>query len=393
METSLPKDLIHKIWKMKASGATNREVACELGISSATVCKYANLSVDTVFSKPKEKIEKPKLLRFSDLEPRCPKITKTAVILTACMSNAPVNLPFLRCLESVARDLDADLVVGGVFYANNNVPQHARVDDGTGVTFDSTVLPYLLLKTELNLFEGKLKVVGDVNITATSSNPLAVFTEYSEINVAFHSKLRLKDVPSFDYPATLTTTGAVSIPSYTKTTAGYRSEKEHSYCAALIYEGADGELRLWQLEYNEETQSVFTPEHEYCADGGIHGTDIAAISLADIHAWESSAHHNKLETFISELLGPISDTNIVVGDVASWCKYSHHRNKLPVQEQFPSPREEFQIAAKLLYNLSCYGKVVVIDSNHHDHSQVYLENLKTPNELVRQSSKDRSNSF
>lgn len=300
-------------------------------------------------------------------------------IVTTAVNNSPLNKPFWASLKHAAAHRQAKLYVVGAKYRN---PTRGRREVGTDDTYPAELAPYL---TRKRVALGKrVTLFADVPVQPTARNPAAGFEVLCAGTSAIlgHPKRQLQVVPtSSRSPRLIWTTGAVTMPKYSKSRAGAHG-REHHVCGALIVEvRANHEYFIRNITANRD--GSFTDlDVVYTPDGHHPAHPAQSVVAGDIHVGQEDA---PADMALRALLAAVRPKWLVVHDVLDFDARSHHRQ---------SPTERYArrfdtVDAELKANAAYYRawaplaeNMAVVASNHHEHFDRWLKEFDPTKDVV-----------
>lgn len=209
-------------------------------------------------------------------------LSKKRYILTSAQNNTFVHQGFLKSLENMARDIDAQIIVGTFSYNTNGFQ---GLQKGDGDWFDPAIEDYIL--DEPVKICDDILWCGELNILPTAVNPLSGLQSYSGQYSAIipHAKVQLESVPNHIDRGVriLYTTGAVTKQNYVQKKAGQKAAFHHVFGAVLVEVDDDGDSFSRQLIADSETGHFYDLNKKYTPDSIEHVDKIEAINWGDIH--------------------------------------------------------------------------------------------------------------
>lgn len=290
-------------------------------------------------------------------------------VVTAAQNNTPIHQPFFAALLNYCEVNNANLLVIPYRYKNPTSvfsdKEHEKWDAALNdymVTGNVKVCPELVL-------------VGGVKIQPTAVQPLSGFEGYTGNSSAIfgHPKIQMKTVPtpSKELPKFLVTTGAVTVPNYTDSKAGFKGEFHHSL-AALIVEVTEEEFHIRHI-HGQADGSFYDLDTYYTETDFVGGQRIAALVTGDTHAMfldkdvEAATYSN--EDSIVKVLRPEIRVFHDLNDF--YARNHHHRGDDLInfaKHLFGNDdvEAELQIAADLVDRYNDPDSLNVIVKSNHD---------------------------
>lgn len=207
--------------------------------------------------------------------------TVTRFIITAAQNATPVVGEWWSVLQSMAREMKAEILVIPLRYKNPTSLWSASQRNEE--FWAPELVPYLW--NQRMALNANLTLIGDIKIPPTKSSPLSGFDALSTTQSAIfgHPKLQMLTVPT---PASkmakiLTTTGVVTKENYTDSGLGKTAAFHHSLSAILVE--LDGKyFYMRQLHYDKKTKSSTDLATQYSATGKKR-VRAAALVMGDMH--------------------------------------------------------------------------------------------------------------
>jgi hypothetical protein len=176
----------------------------------------------------------------------------------------------------------------------------------------------------------------------------------------------------------LWTTGACTLPSYSKSKAGARA-KEHHVIGALVVEVCS-KGRLFIRNVTSTSRGAFTDlDTVYTPEGVSKAPRALSVVLGDVHVDKSDPHATLAARSLVALLRP---KNLVLHDVYDGNTRSHHktskRERFPLRNRYV--RDEVQRCGGAIVDMSKWSDNMatwIVDCNHHDHLSRWLEEHDT----------------
>jgi ribosomal protein S27AE len=163
-----------------------------------------------------------------------------AYFFTAAQNATPVHAAFWKNLLVYCEAFGATPVVSGYRYRNPTSVWSDRQSDDEW--WAPEVVPYLY-QTRAAVNQN-LQFLGDIFTQATAVRPLTGFESVAGESSCIlpHAKIQVRTVPTpaHKYPKIMMTTGACTVPNYTKTKAGALGEFHHSIAGVVVRVSKDG---------------------------------------------------------------------------------------------------------------------------------------------------------
>jgi hypothetical protein len=307
---------------------------------------------------------------------------KAVHVFTAAVNATKAHKASLAALEHYCKHNDAQLHVITMRYKNLS---HAKGEDDAW--YDPLLVPYLYNRRE-EVFPG-LTVVGDIKILPTAARPLSGLDSLTGSNCGIfaHTKVSMESIATkgHDLPKLLYTTGAITVPDFSDSTAGKKGEFHHSLGAVVVER--DGDLFHMRNISMQGNGSFYDLDKYYTAQGVEKAKPILALVAGDLHA-ERHDPANLEATFMAKdsIAARLKPSRIVLHDALDFGSAGHHNNFF---EQFKRHHQgrgcvksELDITYALMDRIAAKCKeVIVVDSNHNNHFMQWLESDKHANDL------------
>jgi len=293
-------------------------------------------------------------------------------IITSAQNATPVHVNFLRCLENYAKINDAKIMV--IPFRYRNPTSIWTPEDKAHDWWDHRLKDYII-ESQIRLNK-RLRVMGHISIQPTAVHPLSGFDSLTgeDSGIIGHSSIELKTIPTpaQSLPKILTTTGAVTIPNYTDSKAGYRGEFNHSLAAVVVELDGDS-FFIRHIHGNKETGEFYDKDCLYTVNECKRNIRASALVTGDIHA---EYHDPKVEeatyTSPNSIMNVLKPKHWVIHDLEDFYRRSHHHrgNDLLNFAKHHLGRntveEGLQISADFVDKHSREGMLNVIVRSNHD---------------------------
>ncbi|MFY8164602.1 MAG: hypothetical protein ACOVKC_10240 [Brevundimonas sp.] len=201
-------------------------------------------------------------------------------LLTAAQDDTPVHEAFWKSLQTFARHVRAEIMVGGFTYGKALFTDH---ETRAGV-FAEAVRPYL--RHENVSLSPDLVFCAKMNTLPTAVRPLSGLETYTQgrWGVFPHAKVQLVSVPALNgaHPALLMTTGACTRANYIEKKAGLKAEFHHVIGATLVEIDPAG--RVFCRQINASDDGSFQDLTTFVSGSKVSsGRRVEAITWGDIH--------------------------------------------------------------------------------------------------------------
>lgn len=314
----------------------------------------------------------------------------TTYIVTCAQNATPVFQPFWDALLRYSKAINAELIVIPIRYHNptSTWSDRDRQDDW----WDEQVVPYLLPRRKR--LNRNLVVLGDISTQPTASRPLSGFETLTGGRSAIigHTKIELATVPTPQsrVPKILTSTGACTIPNYTRSKAGKKGEFHHTYGAVIV----EVDPPLFHLRHLVGCQdgSFIDLDREITSTAIRKAPRPEALITGDTHAVQADEGviHATYEADDS-ICAVLHPKRIVFHDVLDMRNRNHHERDNPFS-RFRSWRrgaEHESVEAELRATFALVDRVlpedaagIIVRSNHDEALERWLKDASVEFDFV-----------
>jgi len=310
-------------------------------------------------------------------------------ILAGATNNTPIHAQFWRGLEALADRWGAEILIRRLAYNLNAYRRLGAETELTAAGDSAGAEVYYAEQVRPHICEDRVELApglhwcGDIPITATAADPLSglqtISGAASGIFAATSVALEAIATPKH-LPAKMNfTTGAVTMRNYSRTKTGEKARWHHAYAALLVEVDSDGDWFARQLiagEGGRFNDLGLTIDGETITPGD----NLAAITLGDIHAVKCAAPVRDAIIGPGGLVDQLRPRELHTHDLHDHESRNHHTRGKPF-ERFRLYRngrdtvlDELKHSASFLALAARdWLAVVVVDSNHHDHLERYLQ--------------------
>lgn len=308
------------------------------------------------------------------------KLSKKTFVISSVQSNTEVNSAFLNSLKVYCDKNDAALMLIPVRYGASmeGVDTHSYPPEITDYLFENNIS-----------IHPKLRVLGLLKITATSSNPLSGLNPLSKGDslIIGHSQLQLNTMPVQldDHPVIITTTGSISKLNYSLTKQGYKAEFNHSMSAVVVELDGDS-FHIRHLNF--DGVGFYDLETYYDSNGTyLRRNPVTAVVTGDEHAIFMSDEVRKATYGEDGIVTKFKPTYIVRHDVLDCYSVSHHHKNdtITKYKKFVNKQnniaDEIQKTVEMIVQTTPTGSTnILVPSNHTDHLTKWLNECDIKNE-------------
>ena len=299
-------------------------------------------------------------------------------IVTSAVNNCKADPGFLSALELWREERQGVIVANPIRYHNPTTRKEDETDRADQ-WWDSNLHPYLL---EEEIRPHRLLSFMVMKAQATAANPLPARLDgrtKARSAIFGHPQLSMRTVatPQNDLPKILYSSGAVTIPSYSDTTAGDMGHFHHSL-AAVIVEVRGKKFHLREIIWDGE--KFIDLDHAYYADRIEMAPQPAALVMGDIHVGETSEEVMEATFGPDGIVNVLDPRRLVLHDLANGTSVSPHEvnsrltRAAQARRGLTSLQLELDEVAGWLQDLPEFEKGVhVIPSNHDEFLDRWLE--------------------
>lgn len=268
---------------------------------------------------------------FKEAQQKEHDTTKKRFLISWAQAETPVHKKFLSNMEVYAKEIDAEILIIAGRYKNPNSLEASEAiknkEKDKKNSWDKLVLPYLDANRH-NLHK-HLQVLSDVKIQPTASTPLSGMNSITgaESCIIGHPRVQLQSLPVVEsYPHKIVlTTGACTLPNYTDTKVGKKSEFHHQIAFVIVeLDGDDFHVRQVVADkkgnFYDLVYCVKNGEVSKCGEG------VPALIFGDLHLYEEDKVAVDTSFKMAELLKP---ERIFLHDLANGHSVSHHEQRDP----------------------------------------------------------------
>jgi hypothetical protein len=290
-------------------------------------------------------------------------------IITWAQNNTRPHAAFFAALQHYPAEL---LVVRG--YYRNPTSETEAVKQAKEVAWHPSLAPYLV-DAETPLSE-KVRLYANIRVSPTASKPLSGFEVLlgKASGVIGHPRRSLRCVASDSRsPRLIATTGAVTVPHYSKSGAGAKARKHHTVGALVVEIRADGIYFVRQVTWDAKTQGFTDLGSTYTPGGVGPAKPAAALVVGDVH-W--GAHCDAAVRATRAQIAELAPESVVLHDFFD-CRVRNHHDKKDARPRHAHAPQTVQseveaaVAGLWLFAASATkanprAGVVVVRSNHDE---------------------------
>ena len=299
-------------------------------------------------------------------------------ILTGWEIRIGINEPFLECLDTLAKELNAEQLLVPIWHKDVDfVPQ--RLKDqfeiiNEGIEFNDNLIfhyspTHALVTSALagwaGAFPGKSVILGGLIKELTtepshiSCKQLMTTGSVGYLDAGYEQYDGIKP----DYDSTIHTDfyrrwNNVAGRNQGKTTA---IAQKFIVPSALIVDIIDDNIFLTRYVSMHESGVIYDLDKKITKDKVVKNTP-SALVLGDYHVWTMDENTHKVNKEMIEFFKPKETILNDTFDGASVCY--HEQNDSILQSKAPSIEEEATLTKKVIKELTNLGKMVYLHSNH-----------------------------
>ena len=306
---------------------------------------------------------------------------KKRFLVSWAQSDTIVHKGFLKNIEAYAQEINAEILICAGRYKNPTSLSSSKAlkdkEKDVKNSWDSSVLTYLDANRH-NLHK-HLQLLSDVKIQPTASMPLSGMNSITGLEscIIGHPRVQLQSLPVMEsYPhKLLLTTGACTLPNYTDTAIGKKSEFHHQFGFVIVeLDGEDFHVRQIVADKKGDFFDLV-----FCAKNGVIskcGDGVPALIFGDLHLNEEDKVAVTTSFKMVELLNP---KNIFLHDLGNGHSVSHHEQKDPFiilereEDGSWSLQKELDNIVDWLNSYPQYN-FISVQSNHNEFIDRWLRN-------------------
>jgi len=309
-------------------------------------------------------------------------------LITSAQNCTPVHEKFLLACETYCKINKARLLVIPYRYKNPT----SIFQDSENEWWDNRIVPYLM-EDRVKIFK-HLQILGHIKKQPTAIQPLYGLDGETGLDSAVmgHPKIQLKAVatPSQALPKILTSSGAITVPNYTDSGAGWRGYDHHSFGAVVVELDRENEIfHLRHIHGDKETGSFYDLDRYYTPKTSSDSPRIPALITGDSHALFMDPDVEKATyTAHDSIVNILKPENLVLHDVMDGYSISHHHKNNDVVRQgkhrygMNNVEKELQITADFIDRISLdHMMTYIVKSNHDEHFDKWLQECDYKNDL------------
>lgn len=298
-------------------------------------------------------------------------------VVTSAQNATPVHKGFLSALRTYCSENNAELVIIPTRYKNPT----SVFTDKDFEWWDETIVEDIVDR-RYELCDGVV-LLGDIKIQPTAKTPLSGLEGFtgSQSCIVGHPKYQFKTVATRqgDMAKIMTTTGAVTLPNYTRSKAGKTGDHHHQL-AATVVESDGGQFYIRQITANEDG-SFIDLERVFRPDGTVENAPRAAtLVLGDLHEWWVSEEVDEATFGNDGLISLLKPEKVFIHDSVDGFSISHHHRNDP----FIGHAKHKYGMNNVLMELQSFADFmmdrmrddvdyIVVTSNHDDHITRYIK--------------------
>jgi hypothetical protein len=295
---------------------------------------------------------------------------KATYVITSAQNATPVFENFLSSIKKFISYNNAELMVIPYRYKNPTSVWTEKDHDWWHPS-----LQEYITDEHIHLCEG-MRVMGHIKMQPTASHPLSGFDSYTNTDSGIfgHPKVQLKTIPTpnMKMPKILTTTGSITLPNYTDSTAGHKGEFHHS-ASAVIVEVDDGEFHIRHIHADEDG-TFYDLDKKYSSNGIETGQTIEALITGDTHVeFIDKSVDEATYTNVDSIVNILKPKHLIYHDIHdAYARNHHHKGNdiLAVGKHRygrNNVEQELQLSADFIdRNSRPWMTNVIVKSNHDE---------------------------
>jgi len=299
-------------------------------------------------------------------------MSKKRFVITAAQDSTPIHSKFFEALQHY----DAELLVVPYRYKNPTSLWSKSNDDEW---WDSRIAPYLI--EDRNFLHENCILLSDLKLQPTKVNPLTGLHGFSrtESLVVAHPKVAMETVATHpgDMAKIVTSTGAITVPDYTDSSAGKRGNHHHVHGAVVVE--CDGDVFHIRHIHASDDGSFIDLDTEYTSEGKKPAPPAKALVLGDIHHYFMDESVDSAVFGKNGLVQTLEPECVVLHDpVDNYAINPHIRNDPftnlgKYKNSRNSVKQELEDFSSWLKNKEDGREFVIVNSNHSDWLQRWIK--------------------
>lgn len=319
-----------------------------------------------------KEIPKKRKLNLQEIFPTQTFINKNTnkYIIFSAQNNTEVDVDFLQAIKQYEK-LDYQPICVPLVYQTLNPFSNQEQRD---VWWDSRLNDYLINRSIQ--FNDNLALHPSIRPSATTLRPLAGLINRSKISlIVGANRQHVESIasPKGDMPTLFFSTGSVTVPNFRPGMAGSKAKPGHTI-GALIVE-IDGDRFYWR-HIGWKDDCFYDLDRKVTKDGIESNNPIEAVIWGDFHAED---HSKTVWDATIELSKKLKPKHHVLHDLVTF-KNGHHMTTFDrLRNSDRRTDEGFKTASEYLTKLQSEfpeSKIVVVNSNHDNHLDGWLERYK-----------------
>lgn len=302
------------------------------------------------------------------------------LVVTSVQNATPIHDTFFATLLNYCKVNNAKLIVIPFRYKN---PTSVFTDKNFD-WWEPKILPYLY--DDQFKVAKHLQILAHIKKQATAIQPLYGLDGQTGLDSAIigHPKIQLKTVPtpSQQLPKILVSTGAISLPNYTDSGAGWRGLHNHSYAAVVVELDRKNEIfHLRHVHGDRETGNFYDLDKYYTPTTVTKSEQVSVLVTGDSHAlFIDPQVENATYTNPDSIVNTLRPETLVLHDVLDGYSISHHHKHNDVVKigkhrfKVGNIEDELQVTADFIDRISKEGmQTIIVKSNHDEHFDRWLQ--------------------
>lgn len=307
-------------------------------------------------------------------------------VVTSAQNATPIHIGFYNSLMTYCKHNNAELIVMPFTYRNpTSLWNNGSTDD-----WYAPLLSDHLVDVDLQVCSN-LFIMGTINTSPTSSDPIVGFESFTGSNstIIGNPKIQSKSVPTLGKPKLLLSTGAITLPNYSRSKAGAKAAFHHSIAALVVeIEDDNATFHVRHIHGADSTGNFYDLDKFYTASGVTGGHRALALVTGDTHAEfidetvENVTYHNA-----DSIVAMLRPRTLVFHDLCDFYTRNHHHRGNEIiaigKQRYGrnNVEEGLQAAADFVDRVSrddCLN--VIVRSNHDEAFDRWLREAESRND-------------
>lgn len=294
-------------------------------------------------------------------------------VITAAQNATPIHQGFFDSIRMYCQHNDAELIIIPYRYRNPTSvwTKNNEEDDW----WNAKLTPYIH-DTEL-LLSKNLVVLANVKVQPTASEPVSGLESFTgtDSTIIGHPKIQFKSVPTLSgKPKILLSTGAITVPNYTDSKAGWKGTFHHSIGAVIVEIDNNEIFHVRHIHASGPTGQFYDLDKLYTTTKVVGGQRAAALITGDTHAeFIDETVENVTFHQLDSIANVMNPEMFIFHDLTDFYARNHHHRGNDIiavgkhRHGLNNVEDGLQAAADFIDRVSRKGtRNYVVKSNHDE---------------------------